>query len=104
MLTLKIIGAVVALVLGLWLGLPGRYTQDQDDIERAMNQGGARRNTVKKRFTFINWYSNDRKGSDRRRVRRHFTTAVPRASASHSTKPLSEDRDQKDDREEGGLP
>ena len=98
MLTLQIIGAVAALFLGFWLGLPGRYTQDQDDIERAMDRGGARRNTVKRRFTLINWFSKDRMGSDRRRVRRHFTTAVPRAPTSKG------DRDQKSDRDEGGLP
>ena len=34
---LKIIVGVLALALGIWLGLPGRYEQTPDDIERQMS-------------------------------------------------------------------
>ena len=35
-LTLKILGAIAALGLGIWLGLPGRYSQSVDEIEQTM--------------------------------------------------------------------
>jgi hypothetical protein len=33
--------AVIGLVLGLWLGLPGRDRPSIDDIDRALDKGGA---------------------------------------------------------------
>ena len=33
---LKILGALLALGLGVWLGLPGRYSQPIEEIEEAM--------------------------------------------------------------------
>jgi hypothetical protein len=72
-----ILGGIVALALGIWLGLPGRYTQTPDDVEKAMERGGARRNSVKRRFTPLDWLRKDRKASDRRRQRRPFRTAAP---------------------------
>jgi hypothetical protein len=77
MLVLKILLGIVALALGIWLGLPGRFTQSTDDLEKAMERGGARRNTVKRHFTPLDWFRKDQKGSDRRRPRRHFRTAAP---------------------------
>ena len=43
MLALKILGAVLALTLGVWLGLPGRYSQRIEDIEDVMERGGSLR-------------------------------------------------------------
>ena len=54
-LSLKIGGALFALALGIWLGMPGRYTQSIDDIEQVMASGGARRRKVKRRFTPLAW-------------------------------------------------
>ena len=54
-LILKILGAVVALALGVWLGLPGRYEPDLDEIERTMESGVGRTRKVKKRFTPLAW-------------------------------------------------
>lgn len=52
---LLILGCVLALALGIWLGLPGRYDQRVDDIERVMEQGGGRRRKVKRRMTPLAW-------------------------------------------------
>ena len=54
-LSLKIAGALLALALGVWLGMPGRYTQSVDDIEQVMASGGGRRRKVKRRFTPLAW-------------------------------------------------
>lgn len=78
MLILKILGGIAALALGVWLGLPGRWEQSQRDIERAMDQGGAHRNKVRRHFTPLDWLRKEKKGSERRRTRRHFHTAAPR--------------------------
>ncbi len=74
---IKIILGVLALALGIWLGLPGRYTQTTDDLNRAMERGGARRNTVKRHFTPLDWFRKEERGSERRRQRHHFRTAAP---------------------------
>ncbi len=49
-LALKILGAVAALLLGILLGLPGRYRQDLEDLERTMERGSGRRRPVKRVF------------------------------------------------------
>lgn len=77
MLLLKILLGVVAVGVGFWLGLPGRYEQTPDEIEKAMDRGGAKRNQVKKVFTPLDWMRKERRGSERRRQRRHFRTAAP---------------------------
>jgi hypothetical protein len=50
-----VVTAVVGLLLGIWLGMPGRYTQSVDDIEKIMDQGGGRRKKVKRVFTPMAW-------------------------------------------------
>jgi hypothetical protein len=77
MLILKILLGIAALLVGVWLGLPGRYTQTPEDIDKAMQRGGARRNTVKRHFTPLDWFRKDRRGSERRRQHHHFRTAAP---------------------------
>ena len=77
MLILKIALGILALGLGVWLGLPGRYEQSTEELEKAMERGGARRNQVKRHFTPLDWFRKEQKGSDRRRQRRHFRTAAP---------------------------
>lgn len=78
-LLLLILGGIAALALGFWLGLPGKYDQTPEDIEKAMDRGGARRNQVKKVFTPLDWFRKDKRGSQRRidAGRRRFHTAVP---------------------------
>lgn len=55
MLFLKIVGAVAALLVGVWLGLPGRYEQSEKDIERTMDLGIGRTRKVKRHFTPMAW-------------------------------------------------
>ena len=56
MLTLKILAAVAAVGLGVWLGLPGRYTQTYEELERSMESGLGRRRKVKRHFTPLAWF------------------------------------------------
>lgn len=78
-LTIKILLAIVALGVGIWLGMPGRYTQTVDEIEEAMERGGGRRRTVKKVFTPLAWMQRNAsaKGSSRRRTRGGFNLESP---------------------------
>lgn len=46
---------IIGLAIGIWLGMPGRYTQTPDDIERIMESGGARRRKTKRVFTPLAW-------------------------------------------------
>lgn len=55
MLFLKILGGVLALALGIWLGLPGRYQQRHEEIERTMELGIGRTRKVKRHFTPLAW-------------------------------------------------
>jgi hypothetical protein len=41
--------AIVGLIVGIWLGLPGRYDQTPEDIERLMDKGGGTRRRRQKR-------------------------------------------------------
>ena len=68
MLFLKILGAAVALALGVWLGLPGRFEQTPEEIERTMAMGTGRARKVKRHFTPFAWLS--RKASVRREAPR----------------------------------
>lgn len=83
-LGLKILVGILAVAVGVWLGLPGRYEQTPDDIEKAMDRGGVRRNQVKRVFTPLDWFRKDRRGSDRRAEmqRRRFRTAAPKRKDS----------------------
>lgn len=51
----KIVLALLALAYGIYLGLPGRYTQTAEEIEDVMERGGGRRRKVKRRFTPLAW-------------------------------------------------
>ncbi|MEQ1857260.1 MAG: hypothetical protein ABL963_12435 [Longimicrobiales bacterium] len=69
-LLLTIGGAVLALIWGVWLGLPGRYTQSADDIDKALDTGGRTRRTVRKVFTPLAWLTRNARSSSPRRSRR----------------------------------
>ncbi len=40
---------ILGLAVGIWFGLPGRYQQTSDDIERLMERGGGTRRRRQKR-------------------------------------------------------
>ena len=70
MLTLKIVGAIIALGLGIWFGLPGRFEQTTEEIERTMELGTGHRKKVKRHFTPLAWLSRQisvRRGGPARR-------------------------------------
>lgn len=50
-----ILTGVAGLAIGIWLGMPGRYTQTPDEIEQIMQSGGARRRKTKRVFTPMAW-------------------------------------------------
>lgn len=78
MLTLKILGGVLALLLGLWLGRPGRYQRKSDqELDRLLEHGGGSRYRVKRHFTPLDWFRTEQRGSRRRQGRSHFHTAAP---------------------------
>ena len=50
-----ILTGLVGLGIGVWFGMPGRYTQTSDDIENIMQTGVGRRGRRKKVFTPLAW-------------------------------------------------
>jgi hypothetical protein len=54
-MALLILG-IVGLAVGIWLGLPGRYDQTPDDIERLMARGGGtRRRRARREISPLAW-------------------------------------------------
>ncbi len=70
MLLVKILGAVLALGLGLYLGWNGRYKPDLEEIDRALDAGGRSRK-AKRHFTPLGWLrqNEERASRERRRTR-----------------------------------
>ena len=67
---LKILGALLALGLGVWLGLPGRYSQPIEEIEEAMERGGGGRpRRVKRSISPVAWMHRQPKVRTTRRAR-----------------------------------
>jgi hypothetical protein len=75
--TILTIGAgLLALIWGVWLGLPGRYTQTADEIEKVMEQGGGRPRPAKRVFTPLAWMM--RKTTTTPRRHRRFKLESPK--------------------------
>lgn len=74
---LYILGGVAALGLGIWLGLPGRYERDLDEIDRVMDEGGGRRRKVKRHFTPMAWMKRNVSVNTPSRSGRRFTVENP---------------------------
>ena len=70
MLALKILGAILALGIGLYLGGARQYRPDHDEIDRALEGGGYTRKT-KRHFTLFGWlrHTSERSSHLRRRTR-----------------------------------
>lgn len=70
MLFLKILGAVLALALGLYLGGAGEYRVDEEELDRTLSSGGRSRR-AKRHFTPLGWLrKNDERSSHIRRRER----------------------------------
>ncbi len=67
-LALLIAGAVLAFLLGIWLGLPGRY-RSAEEIEELMAQGPRRRQRVRRRFVAVAWLQRQISGRSMHRDR-----------------------------------
>ncbi len=82
-LALEILGALLALGVGVWLGLPGRYQQSADDIEEMMAQGGSHRRKARRVVTPLAWLqrrlepSRTHHGGSRGRQRGSFKLESP---------------------------
>ncbi len=74
-LFLKILGGLGAVALGIFLGA-GRYTQTPEEIEARFVSGKPRR--AKRHFMWLDFLKAEKRGSERRRSREHFRTAVAR--------------------------
>jgi len=55
MTPMLIITGLVSLGIGIWLGMPGRYSQTLDDIDTATESGGARRKLKKRQVNPLAW-------------------------------------------------
>lgn len=79
MLTLKILLALAALGLGIWLGMPGRYEQSLDEIERNMESGARQSRRAKRHFTPLAWMQRSLKARSERKAapRRAFRMERP---------------------------
>jgi hypothetical protein len=72
--------AIVGLLAGIWLGLPGRYEQTPEDIEKIMERGGGRTKKVKRVFTPMAWVERRLPAAlrPRQRTRQTFKLRSPR--------------------------
>ena len=78
MLALKILGALVALGIGIWLGMPGRYSQTQEEIDRHLESPSRRSRKVKRHFTPMAWLQRRASSrSQRPQARRGFKMESP---------------------------
>ncbi len=82
MLFLKILGAVLALGVGLYLGGAGQYRADPDEIDKALLGTGSSKK-AKRHFTPLGWLrqTQERSSRIRRRSRgastRRFDLSLP---------------------------
>ena len=72
-----IITAVLALALGIWLGLPGRYDQDMDELEKSLGQKTRRRKRKKREISPLAWVQRSGKAASARRSRPGFSLENP---------------------------
>lgn len=65
---LHILAMIVALGVGIYWGLPDRYTPPLDELEDALSETGKEHGRVKRRETFLSLLQRKaERGSDRRR-------------------------------------
>ena len=74
MLFLKILGGVLALGIGLYMGSVGRYRSDPEELDKALSEGGRSRK-VKQRFTPLGWLRQNQERSSHIRRRSRGTSS-----------------------------
>ncbi len=82
-LFLKILGGVLALAFGVYLGA-GNFNQSQDEVAARLGKGQPRK--AKRHFMWLNYLKANPRGSERRRGRQHFKTAVARDQPEERSK------------------
>lgn len=87
MLVLKILGGVVAVALGIWLGRPRRYERPLREVEKALEEGRGRPQWTERHFTPLDLLRKEARGSERRRGERG------RFSVTDPSKPDSDKED-----------
>ncbi|MDE0899730.1 MAG: hypothetical protein OSA81_11985 [Longimicrobiales bacterium] len=50
-----VVTAVAGIGIGIWLGMPGRYSQTVDELEQSMATGGKRRALKKRNVNPLAW-------------------------------------------------
>ncbi|MGY8778551.1 MAG: hypothetical protein ACKVIN_10550 [Longimicrobiales bacterium] len=50
-----VVTALAGIGIGIWLGMPGRYSQTVDDLERSIETGGKRRALKKRNVNPLAW-------------------------------------------------
>lgn len=75
MLLLKILGALLAVAFGVWLGLPGRYERDEDELAEKLGEGGSTAR-AKRHFTPMAYFARKLKPQPRAKGSR-FRLADP---------------------------
>lgn len=86
MLFLKILGGVLALAIGLYFGSSGRYRHDEDELDKALGEGGYSRK-AKTHFTPLGWLRNTQERSSHvRRRSRGASTGMFNLSSPDSKK------------------
>lgn len=92
MLLLKVLGGLVALGLGLYLGLAGQYKPDPEELDRALGPGG-RSKRARRSFTPLGWLRQKaERGSHVRRrggPSRHFSLVAPETQEERDKKRLN---------------
>ncbi len=76
MLFLKILGGILALGIGLYMGSAARYRPDAEEIEKALSEGG-RSKKVKRHFTPLGWLRQNQERSSRIRRRSRGASYPP---------------------------
>jgi hypothetical protein len=66
---LTVLSFAVALAVGVWLGLPRRYDQPLDEINKRLEEGGEHQKVKRHRTVFSLLQAKVERGSHRRRRR-----------------------------------
>jgi hypothetical protein len=73
---LKILGGLLAVGVGVWLGLPGRYEQSAEELDQLMDKPGRTRK-VKRHFTPLAWFQRKAPPKKRPSARAPFRLSTP---------------------------
>jgi hypothetical protein len=72
---LKILGGILALGIGLYMGAVGRYRPDPEELEKALSEVSGSSRKVKQRFTPLAWLRQGQERSSHIRRRSRGTSS-----------------------------